>query len=212
MIVVKNLQLKFRHNVIFENLSFSLEKRQILCLVGANGSGKTSLLKCIAGLVPYAQGEVLAEAKPCYFSTVPSLLLDRTVFENIELMCNMYFFIPTKSQILSALDRIGLGGRENQVCRSLSTGQKRRLTLAVLIVLKPPLILADEPSIGLDAEGENLCLEIFKELSKNSDSGIIFASHDEKIMEISSFCLKISNFVPKVHEHKKILTKADIFQ
>ena len=78
---------------------------------------------------------------------------------------------------------MGLENRENQIARTLSTGQKRRLSLAGLILIKPNIILADEPTNGLDELGSNLCISIFEDLKQNNSSSIIVATHDKNIID-----------------------------
>lgn len=194
MIACQNLELRVGYRPLFRKLSFQVENNQSLAILGPNGCGKTTLLRCLAGLVRPTQGTVALngcelwpnkvenrETSICYLSAQPALYLDQSVLGQLEFMCNTFGFAPTRNDLFSALEHVGLPAkRSEQVVRTLSTGQKRRLTLAALLLVKPNIILADEPTNGLDTDGTILASRTFQEIAKRGAS-VIIATHDERL-------------------------------
>ncbi len=143
---------------IFAGLSFSVPPGGALLLTGANGAGKSSLLRVIAGLLPAAEGEVLLEgtaarADPAghalrlrYVSSQDALKPALTVAENLAFYAALW-----GGEVTPALEALGLGALASLPGRVLSTGQRRRLALARLALAPTRLWLLDEPSLGLDA-------------------------------------------------------------
>jgi ABC-type multidrug transport system ATPase subunit len=95
------------------------------------------------------------------------------------------------------LSRVGLSNRQQQIARTLSSGQKRRLTLAGLLLVKPNIILADEPSNGLDEEGHRLCLEIFEELCLKNNTAVVIATHDDRLIHWCQNQLTLTDYTVK---------------
>jgi len=143
---------------IFAGLSFSVPAGGALLLTGANGAGKSSLLRVIAGLLPAAGGEVLLEGTPArtdpaghalrlrYISSQDALKPALTVAENLAFYAALW-----GGDVPPALEALGLSPLASLPGRVLSTGQRRRLALARLALAPARLWLLDEPSLGLDA-------------------------------------------------------------
>jgi heme exporter protein A len=143
---------------IFAGLSFSVPTGGALLLTGANGAGKSSLLRILAGLLPAAEGEVLLEGTPArtdpaghalrlrYVSSQDALKPALTVAENLAFYAALW-----GGEVMPALEALGLGALASLPGRVLSTGQRRRLALARLALAPTRLWLLDEPSLGLDA-------------------------------------------------------------
>lgn len=143
---------------IFAGLSFRLDAGAAMLLTGANGAGKSSLLRVIAGLLPAAEGEVRLEGvsaqtdpaahalKLRYISSQDALKPALSVTENLIFYAQLW-----GGNVAPALDALGLTSLASLPGRVLSTGQRRRLALARLALGRAPLWLLDEPSLGLDA-------------------------------------------------------------
>jgi heme exporter protein A len=143
---------------IFAGLSFTLAEGGALLLTGANGAGKSSLLRLLAGLIPPAEGELLWDGQPAladrtahaarlrYLSHQDALKPSLTARENLAFYAKL-----CGGDVAPALDALGLKDLAGLPARVLSSGQKRRLALARLALAPARLWLLDEPTVGLDA-------------------------------------------------------------
>ena len=191
----ENIELKVGYHTLISQFSLNIKSSSTLAITGSNGTGKTTLLRVLAGISKPHSGKVTImeeqispinnskhEHLSVYLSNIPSLLLDHCVLWNLEFFSNSFGLKFSFEEYKNALKKVGLENRENQIARTLSTGQKRRLSLAGLFLMKPNIILADEPTNGLDDTGSSLCINIFEDLKNNFNTSIIVATHDKNII------------------------------
>jgi heme exporter protein A len=153
---------------LFNGLDFVIYPGQLLHVRGANGSGKTSLLRILVGLSRADAGHVswqsrdIAEIREFYAENLtylghfPAAKDELSVAENLDVSSRLAGSSPTGDQLSMALNAVGLGGRENLPARVLSQGQRRRLALARLWLEERPLWVLDEPFTALDVQATAL--------------------------------------------------------
>lgn len=165
---VNALSCAHQQHVLFSNLSFQLKPGAALIVEGANGSGKSSLLRLLTGLTTPVAGDIHWQGKPItqdlisyqqqlhFIGHSNGTKLGLTALENLRLatMLSMQK-IQAAEKILATLQ---LDQQKNTLARYLSAGQKRRLALARLLLLHKPLWLIDEPLTGLDTQTQTLFL------------------------------------------------------
>jgi heme exporter protein A len=163
MLTVDNLTCERNSQILFENLSFRLQAGEVLHLRGANGVGKTSLLRVLCGLMPATEGSlrwcgqplqrVLAQyyAQTCYVGHQNGVKSSLTVRENLSLYAALNNCAA--DLIVPALESLRLYVLQDRLCHALSAGQRRRVALARLALTAAKLWLLDEPLVGLDQQG-----------------------------------------------------------
>jgi heme exporter protein A len=167
-----NLRCERGDRTLFEGLCFQVAAGQLLQIEGANGSGKTTLLRTLCGLFEATAGEVVwcgqsirtdpanYHAQLSYIGHLPGIKLELSPQENLAFSQGLRGQRPTRSDILGALDAIGLFGFEELPCRQLSAGQRRRVALARLLLENSLLWILDEPFTALDRAGNERLSEL----------------------------------------------------
>ena len=161
LLVLDELTVQRGEIPLCEGVTLNLAAGSICHLVGANGTGKTTLLMQLAGLLPVLSGEVVYQGtvslpvQPLYVSHQLGIHPNLTVAQNLTFLLNLYGISPSNADIDDALTWVGLQGFETISSSHLSAGQTRRITLARLYLLTPdvtPLWLLDEPFTALDVD------------------------------------------------------------
>jgi heme exporter protein A len=145
---------------LFDGVDFRLEAGELLLLQGRNGSGKTSLLRMLVGLLPPESGEIRWHGRSnrsdefradlCYLGHQNAIKEDFTPLENLMAAASLAEETLSEDDAIDALEQVGLAGREDLACKYLSQGQKRRVALARLVKERRPLWVLDEPFVALD--------------------------------------------------------------
>jgi len=164
MLDVKNLYCERDERVLFENLSFSISKGEVLQIEGQNGSGKTTLLRILSGLSDAFTGQLYWQQQPIdevledffqsllYVGHLAGVKAALTAEENLAWMMKLAPHL-NKLSLAQALEKVGLFGFEDVPCYTLSAGQQRRVGLARLYLSSAPLWILDEPFTALDKQG-----------------------------------------------------------
>jgi heme exporter protein A len=161
LLALDELTVQRGETPLCEGVTLNLAAGSICHLVGANGTGKTTLLMQLAGLLPVLSGEVVYQGavslpvQPLYVSHQLGIHPNLTVAQNLTFLLNLYGISPSSADIDEALTWVGLQGFETISSSHLSAGQTRRITLARLYLLTPdvtPLWLLDEPFTALDVD------------------------------------------------------------
>ncbi len=175
---------------LFSKVNFTLESGGLMQVQGANGSGKTSLLRMLCGLSNPAAGEILWNgtairtrdndyfAMLTYIGHLSGTKDDLTVIENLQISSALAGFEVDVGEALDALERIGMAGREQLPVKVLSQGQRRRVALARLLVCKTTLWILDEPLVALDVTAVKL-IQGFLEQHLQQGGMVIMTTHQE---------------------------------
>ena len=171
-----------------KNVSFTVEKGEILGLVGESGCGKSSLSKAILGMIPY-KGEIIHHTprpqmvfQDPYGSLNPSKTIGWIVEEPLRIY-GKYDKAERRRRVLEMLERVGLGGDfANRYPRELSGGQRQRVSIAAALICRPRFIIADEPVSALDVTIQAQILELLRELHREKELSYLFISHDLNVI------------------------------
>ena len=156
LLAANDLACRRGERMLFRGLNLGLEPGQIMWLRGANGRGKTSLLRLLAGLASPAAGRIERDPQRerVYLGHANALKDDLTVTESLRFLSRLHGFDTAPAALAAALQRFGLASRRDAPVRTLSQGQRRRVALARLCLAPPrSLWLLDEPFDALDVEG-----------------------------------------------------------
>lgn len=186
---IKNLDLNLGNTHILENINLSFERGKIHCLVGPNGGGKTSLIRCILGQVAY-KGEITFEYEENKrIGYVPQVMeFERTLPITVEdFLMLAYQTSPAflgvtkknKKYFDNILNEVGLADKRKRLLGNLSGGELQRLLLAQAINPRPNLLILDEPFTGIDAIGEKYFMNVINNL-KNEGVTILWIHHNLK--------------------------------
>lgn len=162
VIDVYDLTKSFGDRVVVDHLTMSVRKGAIHGFLGPNGSGKTTTIRLLCGLLTPDSGggtclgyDILTQSDKIrrrvgYMTQKFSLYTDLTIRENLEFVARVYNLDAPRRRVSDAIERLGLGGREKQLAGNLSGGWKQRLALGACILPEPDLLLLDEPTAGVD--------------------------------------------------------------
>lgn len=162
MLEVSDLKCVRGERPLFDRVGFRLESGKLLYLRGANGAGKTSLLRILCGLSPAESGQILWNGRPIdelgdlyrqdlfYLGHHNALQESLTVSENLTFYAALNGAEPSSADTAHALGQLGLRGCQNRLVRHLSQGQKRRVALSRLMLNRAKLWVLDEPFVALD--------------------------------------------------------------
>ncbi len=182
MLEVNNITVQFKNNTILENVSLSIEKGEVVSIIGPSGSGKSTLIRCMNQLVKPVQGSIVFNGEEIndkninkmrehigmvfqQFELFPHL----TVMENMILAPVMLKKMKKEEAIEKAcklLDRVNLLDKKDAYPLSLSGGQKQRIAIVRSLILNPEIMLFDEPTSALDPENVKEVLDVIKDLAK----------------------------------------------
>ncbi len=184
-ISVENLKKSYGGNTVLKGIDIQIQTGETFALLGVNGAGKTTVLECIEGLRKYDSGTISVNGKIGIQLQSSSLPAHIKPLEAMKLFANW-----NKAKIdYSMLNALGINEIEKRQYCELSTGQKRRLHLALALINEPDIIFLDEPTAGLDVEGRMALHDHIRKL-KDKGKTIVLASHD--MSEVETLCERIA--------------------
>lgn len=200
MVEIKNYCKSIKSRPILNNVSYNFEYGKIYGIYGHNGSGKTMLLRAIAGLLVPDSASVVIDGKVLHkdMSFPPSigivienmnLLPQYNAFDNLKILGKIKK-TATDEDIKTALERVGL--KSDLKVKKFSLGMKQRLNIAQAVFEKQKIILLDEPTNALDNDGVQLIYKLLKEEKERGALVVITTHHKEDLEEVCDVVLKMT--------------------
>ena len=206
VIVIEDLCKSFGTNKVLEHFNVSLYRGENLVVLGKSGSGKSVLIKCVIGLIRPERGsiEVLGQnvlalkhaeldeirVKVGFLFQSNALYDSMTVRENLEFPLRRHSFDLTQSQVndmvLEALRNVGLEHTVDMMPSELSGGMRKRIALARTLILKPEIILYDEPTTGLDPITSLEIISLIKSVGEKYRTSSLIITHDMKCVRLTA--------------------------
>ncbi len=213
VIVAKNLTCRFGEFTAVDRVSFTIQEGEIFGFVGSNGSGKTTTMKMLTGLLPPTDGQVTVFDKPLdasdldtrrrvgYMSQAFSLYSELTVRQNLDLHAHLFHLSSdfAEKRIAELVKACGLANELDKLASTLPLGIKQRLSLAVAIVHKPDLLILDEPTAGVDPLARDQFWDLLLDLSHDEGITIFVSTH---FMDEASRCDRLA----LMHEGRVLAT------
>lgn len=188
---VEHVSISYERTLVLKDISFSVEEGDYICIVGENGSGKSSLIKGILGLVPLKEGRVVFHGGT--FRTHVGYLPQQTqlqkdfpasVMEVVLSGClnskgkRPFYRKEEREAALEKLDRLGIAGLRKKSYRKLSGGQQQRVLLARALCATDKIIFLDEPISGLDPMATAEFYQLIGQLNRENQISVVMVSHD----------------------------------
>lgn len=184
VVTIKDLDKQYGNHKVLNRLNLQIYQGEIFGILGMNGAGKTTLLECMEGLRDYDSGIIEIQGTigiQLQSASLPSYIKGK---EAVSLIAG-WRKIGKDNEILREM---GICELEEKIYHEMSTGQKRRLHLALALIGNPDLIFLDEPASGLDVEGQILLHQQIRQLKQRGKT-ILLASHDMR--EVEDLCDRI---------------------
>jgi putative ABC transport system ATP-binding protein len=207
--------------VALKGVDFDARMGELLMIVGPSGCGKTTLLSVIAGTLVFEKGEIDVFDSPLHrlknrevtefrkrnvgfifqqFNLIPTL----SILENVSvpLLINGVGRAKAEKKAREVLERMGLGGRENDRPTLLSGGQQQRVAIARALVHDPRLVICDEPTSALDKDTGAKIMELLRDVARHPDRCVIVVTHDNRVFKYADRMTEMEDGrVHKVHEN-----------
>ena len=206
VIEVQNLRKNFGSLEVLRDVSFSVEKGDVVAIIGSSGSGKSTLLRCLIDLETVSGGTIVIDGRTLcrdgayvsvkekkaitlgmgmvfqHFNLYPHL----SVMQNLEIAPRLVKNrrgSELREQAMDLLTKVGMADRANEMPGRLSGGQKQRVAIARAMVNEPALILADEPTGALDSQTSRVVMDLFHELHEKYHKTIVLITHNPELAE-----------------------------
>ncbi len=191
LLTLNNISCQKGYNLLFDNLSLIINSGDILRITGTNGSGKTSLLKILAGLNTSETGTIYLDdyavkseeyqQEIFYLGHLGSLVYELSCLENLKYLMALSQSVDEPT-LINALAHLGLQGYEHEYCFKLSAGQKRRVILAGLFISNAKVWLLDEPFTALDSQGIKI-VELCIQQHRQQGGICLFTTHQDSALK-----------------------------
>jgi len=221
---VQGMTKRFGDRTVVDNISLQVHTGEIFGFLGPNGSGKTTFIRMLCGLLRADAGsgtclgyDVIKETEKIkrhvgYMTQRFSFWEDLSITENLEFVARMYGVKSRRAVVQQSIERLGLNGRQKQLAGQLSGGWKQRLALAACLIHEPRLLLLDEPTAGVDPKARR---DFWEQIHELAGEGLTFlitthymdeAERCHRLAYISYGKLLTHGTVSEVIEHVRLTT------
>ena len=206
IVQLKNVSKQYKDaNFKLENISFDINKKEVIGIIGRNGTGKSTILKMINGIVSYDSGDILyknSSIKTMDASTLrntrknlayifqhSNLIDNKTVYYHLSLVYKLNKVSVDKKKIDDILEFMNITRLKNSLCGSLSGGEQQKVAIAMALLQEPEVLLCDEISSALDTNSEKEIFALLNKLRITTDISIVMISHSLSLLK--NFCDRV---------------------
>lgn len=197
MLTITNLRKSFQEKSVLKDASFTVNAGEIVCLLGNNGAGKTTIINCILKMIHQDSGEIRLDGKDIqnikngeYFNKVSALLESSsnvydylTGWQNIEYFAGLSKIDSKTPDIAKYIDDFELREAIHKPVGEYSRGMQQKLALIISLMLSPKLLLLDEPTLGLDIKSKNSVIDNLNHLVKEKGMAVILTTHQMEVVQ-----------------------------
>ena len=206
IVQLKNVSKQYKDaNFKLENISFDINKKEVIGIIGRNGTGKSTILKMINGIVSYDSGDILyknSSIKAMDASTLrhtrknlayifqhSNLIDNKSVYYHLSLVYKLNKVSVDKKKIDDILEFMNITRLKNSLCGSLSGGEQQKVAIAMALLQEPKVLLCDEISSALDTNSEKEIFALLNKLRTTTDISIVMISHSLSLLK--NFCDRV---------------------
>lgn len=206
IVQLKNVSKQYKDaNFKLENISFDINKKEVIGIIGRNGTGKSTILKMINGIVSYDSGDILYKNSSiknmdtstlrntrknlAYIFQHSNLIDNKTVYYHLSLVYKLNKVSVDKKKIDDILEFMNITRLKNSLCGSLSGGEQQKIAIAMALLQEPEVLLCDEISSALDTNSEKEIFALLNKLRTTTDISIVMISHSLSLLK--NFCDRV---------------------
>lgn len=206
IVQVKNVSKVYKDaNFKLENISFDINKKEVIGIIGKNGTGKSTILKMINGIVKYDSGVITYKGQSindmnpatlrntrknlAYIFQHSNLIDNKSVYYHLSLVYKLNKVPVDKEKIHNILEFMNINRLKNSLCGSLSGGEQQKVAIAMALLQEPEVLLCDEISSALDTNSEKEIFALLNKLRGTTDISIIMISHSLALLK--NFCDRV---------------------
>lgn len=185
LIAADHICVRFDGGEVLHDVSLQIAPGEIVTILGPNGSGKSTLLRALLGILPLSGGRILRQAGLRIGYVPQRLMIDRTMPITVRRFLSLPVRV-TDAAATEALARVGMAGHGKDQMTALSGGQLQRVLLARALLAKPQILMLDEPTQGLDQQGEAAFYRLIEEVRRDTGAAVLMISHDLHVVMAAS--------------------------